>query len=115
VGTVAWAAAGKSKENRIKRVGFMGLTRHKISDREDGVAICALPPAAIALTRTAGEGIGQVDESIYVMAADNGSNFRIDSCQYIYNLGASALGVGTYRVDIIINDQVVGNAIFQLK
>jgi hypothetical protein len=26
VGTVAWAAAGKSKENRIKRVGFMGLT-----------------------------------------------------------------------------------------
>jgi hypothetical protein len=27
VGTVAWAAAGKSKENRIKRVGFMGLTR----------------------------------------------------------------------------------------
>jgi hypothetical protein len=27
VGTAAWAAAGKSKENRIKRVGFMGLTR----------------------------------------------------------------------------------------
>jgi hypothetical protein len=27
VGTVAWAAAGKSKENRIKRVGFMGLTK----------------------------------------------------------------------------------------
>jgi hypothetical protein len=27
VGTVAWAAGGKSKENRIKRVGFMGLTR----------------------------------------------------------------------------------------
>jgi hypothetical protein len=49
------------------------------------------------------------------MAADNGSNLRIDSCQYIYNLSASALGVGTYRVDIKINNQVVGSAIFQLK
>ena len=49
------------------------------------------------------------------MPADSGSNFRIDSCQYIYNLSASALGVGTYRVDIKINNQIVGSATFQLK
>ena len=49
------------------------------------------------------------------MAANTGSDFRIDSCQYIYNLSAGALGVGIYRVDIMINDTVVGSGIFQLK
>jgi len=58
---------------------------------------------------------GAVDESVYSGPADTGSNFRIDSCQYVYNLSASALGVGTYRVDIIINGQVVGSATFQLR
>ena len=66
-------------------------------------------------TRTSGGTTGQIDESVYVMAADNGSNFRIVSCQYVYNLSASALGVGTYRVDIKIDGQVVGSGIFQLK
>jgi hypothetical protein len=80
-----------------------------------GVATCALPQATIALTRTAGGTTGAIDESVYVMAADNGSNFRIDGCQYAYNLSSSTLGVGTYRVDIQINGQVVGSATFQLK
>ena len=48
-------------------------------------------------------------------SADTGSNFRISSCQYIYNLSASALGAGTYRVDILINNQVVGSATFGLR
>jgi hypothetical protein len=74
-----------------------------------------LPPATIALTRTAGTTTGAVDESVYIMAADTGSTFRIDGCQYVYNLSSSALGPGTYRVDIKINGQVVGSAIFQLK
>ncbi len=60
-------------------------------------------------------GTGTIDESVYIGPADTGSNFRIDSCQYVYNLSASALGAGTYRVDIMINGQVVGNGIFQLK
>ena len=81
----------------------------------NGVATCALPPATIALTRTAGGVMGPVDEEIYVGSADNGSNFRIDSCQYVYNLSASPLGVGTYEVDILINNQVVGRATFKLK
>jgi len=78
----------------------------------NGVAACNLPPATIAVTRTAGGVIGPVDESVYNGPADNGSNFRIDSCQYVYNLAASAMGVGTYRVDILINSQVVGSASF---
>jgi hypothetical protein len=80
-----------------------------------GVATCDLPPATIAVTRTAGGVIGQVNESDYSGNADTGSNFRISSCQYVYNLNAQALGVGTYRVDILINGQVVGSAVFGLN
>jgi hypothetical protein len=92
-----------------------GVVPVKFTLTLDGVATCALPPATIALTRTAGGTTGAIDESVYSGSADTGSNFRIDSCQYIYNLSASALGVGTYRVDILINGQVVGSGIFQLK
>ena len=67
------------------------------------------------MTRTAGAKTGPINESVYEMPADTGSNFRIDSCQYIYNLSASGLGAGTYRIDILINAAVVGNATFQLK
>jgi hypothetical protein len=78
---------------------------------------CTLPPATIAATRTAGGVVGSVDENTYSIAADSGSNFRIDptACQYISNLAASPLGVGTYRVDISIDGIVVGNAVFALK
>jgi hypothetical protein len=49
------------------------------------------------------------------MSADSGSNFRINGCQYAYNLNSGALGVGTYRVDIKINGSVVGSATFGLQ
>ena len=80
-----------------------------------GVATCDLPPATIAVTRTAGGVIGEINESVYSGNADTGSSFRIDSCQYVYNLNSRALGVGTYRVDILINGQVIGNAVFGLN
>jgi hypothetical protein len=81
----------------------------------NNVATCDLPQATIAVTRTAGGVIGPIDESTYSGPADTGSSFRIDSCQYVYNLSASALGGGTYRVDIMINGQVVGSATFALR
>jgi len=92
-----------------------GVVPVKFTLTQGGVTTCDLPPATIAVTRTAGGTIGAIDESMYIGPADTGSNFRIDSCQYIYNLSASALGVGTYRVDIIINGQVVGSVTFGLK
>ena len=92
-----------------------GVVPVKFTLTQGGVATCDLPPATIVVTRTDGGAAGQIDESIYTGSADSGSNFRIDSCQYIYNLSANALGVGTYRVDIKINNQVVGSATFQLK
>jgi hypothetical protein len=92
-----------------------GVVPVKFTLTQGGVATCDLPPATIAVTRTSGGTTGAVDESIYSGSADNGSNFRIDSCQYVYNLSASALGVGTYRVDILIDGQVVGSAVFALN
>ena len=92
-----------------------GVVPVKFTLTHGGVATCALPPATIALTRTAGVTIEEIDESVYSGSADSGSNFRINGCQYIYNLSANALGVGTYRVDIKIDNQVVGSATFQLK
>ena len=92
-----------------------GVVPVKFTLTQDGVPTCDLAPATIALYRTGTGGNQQIDESVYSGPADTGSNFRIDSCQYIYNLSASALGVGTYRVDILINGQVVGNAAFALR
>jgi hypothetical protein len=92
-----------------------GVVPVRFNLTQGGVATCDLPPATIAVTRTAGGVIGQVNESDYSGNVDTGSNFRIGSCQYVYNLNARALGVGTYRVDILINGQVVGSATFGLN
>lgn len=92
-----------------------GVVPVKFTLSRSGSASCVLPPATIALTRTAGTATGVVNETAYSSSADSGSSFRIDSCQYIYNLSSSALGAGTYRVDIKINESIVGSAIFQLK
>src|SRR5206468_12368072 len=89
-----------------------GVVPVKFTLTQGGVATCALPPATITVTRTAGGVMGAVNESLYSGSADSGSNFRIDSCQYVYNLNSGALGAGTYRVDIMINGQVVGNGSF---
>ena len=92
-----------------------GVVPVRFNLTQGGVATCDLPPATIAVTRTAGGVIGQVNESDYSGNVDTGSNFRISNCQYVYNLNARALGVGTYRVDILINGQVVGSATFGLN
>ncbi|MEO8329651.1 MAG: choice-of-anchor Q domain-containing protein [Candidatus Nanopelagicales bacterium] len=86
-----------------------------LTDGCGGGTTCALPPATIAVTRTAGGVPGQVNESVYSGPSDSGLDFRIEGCQYQYNLYSSALGVGTYRVDILIGGQVVGSATFELK
>ena len=92
-----------------------GIVPVKFTLRLDGMPTCDLPPATIAVYRTGSGGNQQIDESVYSGPADTGSTFRIDSCQYVYNLSASPLGAGTYRVDIMINGLVVGNATFALR
>jgi N-acetylneuraminic acid mutarotase len=95
--------------------GKRGVVPAKFTLQDFGSPTCALPQATIVVTRTGGGAVGEVNESTYAMAADNGSNFRIDACQYIYNLNTAALGTGTYRIDIRIDDQTAGTAIFQVK
>ncbi len=94
-----------------------GVVPVKFTLIQNGTQTCALPPATISATRTAGGTVGAIDEASYLSPADNGSNFRIDAnaCQYVYNLEASELGVGIYRVDITINGSVVGSGSFALK
>ena len=92
-----------------------GVVPVKFTLTQGGIATCDLPPATIAVTRTAGGVTGQVNESVYSGNADTGSNFRIDSCQYVYNLNAGALGAGTYRVDMLINAEIAGSVVFQLR
>ena len=76
----------------------------KFTLTQGGVTTCDLPPATIAVTRTGGGN-----------NANTGSNFRIDNCQYVYNLNSRTLGIGIYHVDILINGQVVGSATFELR
>jgi hypothetical protein len=92
-----------------------GVVPVKFTLTQGGVATCDLPSGTIAVSRTSGGVIGSVNESTYAGSADSGSNFRISNCQYVYNLNSGPLGVGIYRVDIKINNQVVGNATFELR
>lgn len=100
-----------------------GVIPLKFSLLQDGVATCNLPPATITLDRLVGTALpGSITESTYSMSADSGSNFRISGCQYLYNLAASALGTGQYKVGVVIDpavagigSEVVGIAYFELK
>jgi probable HAF family extracellular repeat protein len=94
-----------------------GVVPVKFTLTQDNAQTCTLPPATIRVTGAVGGTLAVVDESIYSTQADSGSNFRIDptACQYVYNLAASSLGVGTYVVDISIDGIMVGHAFFALK
>jgi hypothetical protein len=92
-----------------------GVVPVKFELSVSGTPTCALPPAVIALTRTSGAAPEPINESAYLLAADNGSAFRVTDCQYVYNLNLKTLGAGTYRVDIRIDGQTVGSASFDLR
>jgi len=81
----------------------------------DGISTCDLSPATITLTRIAGAALGPINQTSYIMASDNGSNFRISGCQYVYNLSSGSLGSGTYLIQLWIADAPVGAATFGLQ
>jgi N-acetylneuraminic acid mutarotase len=92
-----------------------GVVPVKFTLTLDGLPTCQLPPATISLVRTAGATPGQIDESVYLQTADNGSSFRIANCQYVYNLATRSLGPGSYQVQINISGVPVGSATFGLN
>jgi hypothetical protein len=79
-----------------------GVVPVKFALTLNGIATFQLLAATIFLARTAGGTVGPLDESTFLLSADSGSNFWIDStaCQYVYNLGTSSLGTGAYSVQI---------------
>jgi hypothetical protein len=83
-----------------------GVIPVKFTLSASGASTCALPPATIVVTGIDGATTVAIDESDYLLPADNGANFRIADCEYVYNLAASALGTGRYRVAISINGTV---------
>jgi hypothetical protein len=92
-----------------------GVVPVKFSLTVGASATCELPPANIALTRTAGGTIGSVQESVYTLSRHKGSTFRISRCHYVYNLAVSSLGAGTYRVDVVIGGSLAGSGLFTLN
>ena len=92
-----------------------GVVPVKFTLTYNGVATCQLPPATISMFRTAGAVIAPINEATYLQPSDSGSNFRMDNCQYIYNLETSSLGTGTYAVYISISGNTVGSGLFGLK
>jgi hypothetical protein len=82
-----------------------GVIPVKFTLTKNNVPTCTLPQATIAITRTGGGTLGPVGKG----------TFLTTSCQYHYNLPASSLGVGTYRLDVDINGFLVGHAVFALK
>src|SRR5919201_1099904 len=92
-----------------------GVIPVKFTLTQNGIGTRSLPPATISVTRTAGGTLGSIDPSVYRTPADSGSNFRIAGAQYIYNPAASSLGAGTYRVDIRIGGNIVGQAVIKLQ
>ena len=92
-----------------------GVVPVKFTLTYNGVATCQLPPATISMFRTAGAVVAPINEATYLQPSDSGSNFRMDNCQYIYNLETSSLGTGTYAVYISISGNTVGSGLFGLK
>lgn len=90
-----------------------GVVPLKFSVTRGGAPTCDLPAATIAVTRL-GAAPTTVDEAVYASASDQGSTFRIESCQYHDNLAARSLGAGRYRVDVLVGGTPIGSATFAL-
>jgi uncharacterized delta-60 repeat protein len=92
-----------------------GVVPVKFTLAAGGQSTCSLPTATIAVFRTGGAVDQPISESVYALAADEGWFFRITGCQYLYNLNAKALGRGSYVVQILIDNAVVGSARLGLR
>lgn len=94
-----------------------GVVPVKFTATLNGAPTCALPAAMISVFSMIGGGLVTVNQSEYIMPADSGTSFRIDttSCQYVYNLDAKTLGPGKYTIYISNGDIVIGTAVFALQ
>jgi hypothetical protein len=94
-----------------------GVVPVKFALTYDGTGTCALPPATLSLVRMFVTPAGPVNEQEYVMPADAGTSFRVDTsaCHYVYNLASDTLGPGEYLVRISIGPTIVGTGRFGIQ
>src|SRR5262249_49948147 len=92
-----------------------GVVPVKFTATYDDAPTCDLPAASIALFQTAGTVLGPVTALVSAGSSDSGTAFRVDSCQYVFNLSTAPLGAGTYDVRITIGGAIVGRAAFGLQ
>lgn len=64
---------------------------------------CTLPSATIDIQQINGESAIEIPEDLYDMPADTGAYFRVDGCQYAYNVSTKHMTAGEYRVFANIN------------
>ena len=77
---------------------------------------CTLPTATISLVKNPGVSQTAIDETPAAQQKDTGNVYRQVDCKYIYNLDASALGVGNFDVYVNFNGVPVdGHGHFTLK
>jgi hypothetical protein len=71
------------------------------------VATCPTQSANIQVSKLGSGGQYSIDESVDSTTPDQGTNFRMVGCKYIYNLSGKSLGAGQYKVDVLINGSVL--------
>lgn len=65
-------------------------------------SVCPTDSATIRVQAKDISGNFTIDEDPVSTVPDQGTNFRILDCKYMYNLAGKGLGTGTYKVDIFI-------------
>jgi hypothetical protein len=83
-------------------------------------AVCPTSPATIQVSKIGASGSLTIDESLVSTIPDQGTSFRIVGCKYQYNISGKSIGVGSYKVDVLINGgspaiQTGGGTQFGLK
>lgn len=71
------------------------------------VATCPTQTATIQVSKLGSGGSYSIDESVNSTTPDQGTTFRTVGCKYMYNLSGKSLGAGQYKVDVLINGNVL--------
>lgn len=64
--------------------------------------VCPSDTATIQITKADGAGGFTITEEPVSTVPDQGANFRIVDCKYMYNVSGKSLGPGLYKVDVLL-------------
>jgi hypothetical protein len=78
-----------------------------VTPSSSSTPVCPTEPATIQVSKLGSGGQYTMDESLDSTVPDQGTSFRITGCKYMYNISGKSLGPGQYKVDAIINGNVI--------